>query len=69
MSWSRIAEFWDDLIDQIVGRYPEMDPVVLRAASGAPDRVAEHLATSHHLTLAEAHEELEHWRDSLARRG
>ncbi|MEL7345362.1 MAG: hypothetical protein AAFN59_10975 [Pseudomonadota bacterium] len=69
MSWSRIAELWDDLVDQLVGRWPAMDMDVVRAASGAQDRLAAHLAQSHHLTMSEALEELELWRESLARRG
>lgn len=68
MSWNRIAELWEDLVDQILQRWPATERPALIAASGAQERVAAHLAQAHHLTLNEALEELDLWRDSLARR-
>lgn len=68
MSWSRIAEFWEELVDHLMGRWPAMDVATVRAASGKQDQLAAHLAQAHHLTLSEAREELEIWRESLHRR-
>ena len=68
MRWSRIAELWEDLVDQLIGRWPEMDMATVRAASGEQERLVAHLAEAHHLTIAEAREELEIWREGPARR-
>ena len=69
MSWSRIAELWDDLVDQLVARWPEMDRELLVISSGAPDTVVAHLAEAHDLTVNEAAEELDLWRAQLIEPG
>lgn len=65
MSWTNIAELWDDLVDQFLKRWPATERTSLVAANGSQRELARHLADSHHLTMAEALEELDLWRAEL----
>jgi len=52
---------WHEMVADMAARWPATSPDVLRETGGDRRRVAEHLARSHELTVAEARDAIDDW--------
>lgn len=59
--WATVEARWEDLIEAIQGRWPEISVQRLVQMGGDFDAFIAHLARVHDLTLREAAETVEEW--------
>lgn len=59
--WTQITANWQTSLKALMARFPYADEGQLTLHKDKPDALMRHLAQSHHLTEAEAREEMADW--------
>ena len=61
MNWHQVAANWPAAVRVISNRWPRTAETELEAIDGDRERFETHLSSTHDLTRAEAHEEVDNW--------
>lgn len=61
MDWTYIKRHWTQISGVLLRRFPYANKHLVETYKGQPEVLTRHLAETHHLTVAEAREELRDW--------